>query len=147
VKVNWGDGQTQSLGAINGSVTATHTYGSGGNYNVTAAATMTDNSVEPSVSSPVSVGEFTVTLSSTGQEEDTPISFVAAVSPNTTNVDRYEWDFGDPGSTNNTMKTDGNSAQHVFATAKNYTVTVRVIPVTGSSRSTTLTILVSASGG
>lgn len=140
VRVDWGDGSTTNLGAISSSTSVQHTYGSGGNYTVSATATMADNSVEPSVSTSVSVGEFSVTLTSTGGSSTATVAtFQAQVAPNTTNIREYRWDFGDGHGTT----TNGNTGQHQYEVAGTYTVTVTVVPVTGGSRSTSLVINVS----
>jgi PKD repeat protein len=39
VIVNWGDGRTQSLGAVNGTATVSHVYSSDGTYSVSATVT------------------------------------------------------------------------------------------------------------
>ena len=140
VRVNWGDGASTSLGAVSSSASPQHTYSRGGTYNVTATATMSDGSTESPVSAPVSVGEFAVTLTATGAAVGSAITFEARTAPNTTNVEEYRWDFGD-GTT--PTRTDGNITQHVFTVANTYVITVTVVPVTGNSRSTTVTIVVS----
>ena len=49
VRVDWGDGQSQTLGGITGPVGLTHTYSRAGGYTITATAT--DTSGQPGVSS------------------------------------------------------------------------------------------------
>lgn len=49
VRVDWGDGQSQPLGAITGPVGLTHTYSRAGGYTITATAT--DTGGQPGVSS------------------------------------------------------------------------------------------------
>ena len=44
VRVNWGDGEVDDLGAISGSASPQYTYRGGGIYTVTATATMADGS-------------------------------------------------------------------------------------------------------
>lgn len=128
VSVNWGDGRTQNLGAISGSFPVSHTYETGGQYNVSAFATMNDGSSESPITTTVSVGEFSVGITCTGT---TNATCTATVSPNTTNVDHYEW-FVDGAFVRNT---DGATTSFNFASGSgNHTVTVRVVPVTGGAR-------------
>lgn len=140
VRVNWGDGTSTDLGAISSSVTVQKTYGSGGAYTVTATATMADNSVEPAVSTAVSVGEFTVNLSTTNNSPsvNASVPFSAATTPNTTQVREYRWNFGD----GTEAVTAGPSINKVYNAAGTYTVTVTVVPVVGGARSNSLVVVV-----
>src|SRR5690606_38361725 len=140
VRVNWGDGTSTDLGAISGSGPVQKTYGSGGAYTVTATATMADNSVEPAVSTAVSVGEFTVNLSTTNisPSVNASVPFSAATTPNTTQVREYRWNFGD----GTEAVTAGPSINKVYNAAGTYTVTVTVVPVVGGARSNSLVVVV-----
>ena len=142
VRVNWGDGSSDNLGAISSSTSQQHVYGSGGTYTVTATATMADNSVEPTVSSTVSVAEFGVTISSTNNTPSAgaSVTFTGATTPNTTQVDVYRWNFGDGTPTEDTA---GPSVSHVFTVPGTYTVRLTVVPVKGGSRSNTTIVTVS----
>lgn len=140
VRINWGDGSSTNLGALSSNVSVQKTYGSGGSYTVTGTATMADNSVEPSVSTSVSVGEFTVTLSAspTTGTAGNPVTFTTNVTPTTTQIDEYRWDFGD-GTTTTTL---GNTVTKTYAVVGTYSVRVTVVPVIGSNRTTTLNFIV-----
>lgn len=144
VRVNWGDGSSTNLGAISSSTPVQHTYGRGGSYTVTATATMADNSVEPTVSTSVSVGEFDVTIStpSSAVSRNSVVTFTAGTIPNTTQVREYRWTAVGAGITQ-TKTTDGNIVQFQFTVDGTYTVTVTVVPVTGGSRSNETTVVVS----
>jgi len=147
VVVNWGDGESTSLGAIAGNATPTHTYGRSGNFTVTATATMADGSNDHPVSAPVSVGAFTVgiTANTSTPNDGGTVVFTATVTPTTTQVDHYLWNFGD-GSAQ--QRTDGPSAQHRYVnttspkTSQLRTVTVTVVPVKGETRSNSMVITV-----
>jgi len=139
--VNWGDGTSTNLGAISSSASVQHTYGSGGTYTVTGTATMADNSTEPAVSTSVSVGEFSVSISSTNStpSRGSSVTFTGATVPNTTQVNEYRWDFGDGTS----ATTTGTSVSKVYTTAGTYTVRLTVVPVTGGTRSNSTVVVVS----
>jgi hypothetical protein len=138
VRVNWGDGQCEYLGPVSGNHPASHTYASGGGYTVSATATMTDGSTEPSTSTPISVGEFSVGLSCTGT---TTATCTATVTPNTTNVSRYEWVVtASDGTHTITRSTDGPSTSFSLQSNKTYTVQVTVVPVVGRTRSNSTTV-------
>ena len=141
VVVSWGDGSTTDLGAVSSSASPQHVYSSGGTYNVTATATMSDGSKEDPVTAPVSVGEFGVSISATNNTPSAgaSVTFTGATSPNTTQVDTYHWNFGD----GTTANTTGPSVSHVYTIAGNYTVTLTVEPVKGGSRSNTTIVVVS----
>ncbi len=140
VRVNWGDGSSTDLGAITSSASPQHTYGAGGNYNVSATATMLDGSTEPAVSTSISVADFQVGISSTNASPTVGSSttFTATVTPNTTNVREYRWDFGD----GDTRTTNGPTVSKVYATPGQRRVRVTVVPVTGNSRSNEMTVVV-----
>nr|MBA3948482.1 Ig-like domain-containing protein [Acidobacteriota bacterium] len=146
VRINWGDGTANDLGAVSGSQSAQHTYGAGGSYTVTASATMTDGTTEPSVSTPISVAEFQVGISSTNANPppNTATTFTATTTPNTTNVQEYRWTFRDePAGTTQTRVTQGPTVSYAFPTSGTKTVIVTVVPVTGNSRSNQMTVVVS----
>ena len=146
VNINWGDGESTPLGALNGSATPSHMYARAGSYTVTATATMTDGTTEP-VSTSISVGAFTVSVSANSQtpQKNQIVTFTATVLPNTTNVSHYLWDFGDGSPIE---RTDGPSVQHAFThpepTTKNRTVTVTVVPVKGETRQNSVIVTVQA---
>lgn len=143
VNINWGDGESTPLGALNGSATPSHMYARAGSYTVTATATMTDGTTEP-VSTSISVGAFTVSVSANSQtpNRNQIVTFTATVLPNTTNVSHYLWNFGD----GETARTDGPSVQHAFANSTgaplNRTVTVTVVPVKGDVRENSVIVTV-----
>ncbi|HEX6324337.1 MAG TPA: PKD domain-containing protein [Vicinamibacterales bacterium] len=144
VRVNFGDGTVRDLGAISGLQPVTHVYGRSGNFTVTATATMTDGTTEPSVAAPVSVGTYQVGITATPQTttSGSSVSFTASVTPNTVNVDHYLWNFGDGSAV---RRTDGPTTSHTFTTTgtpSNYTVTVTVVPVVGDARSNSTVVRV-----
>lgn len=143
VRVNWGDGTVENLGALPASSSQTHIYPDSGPYTVSATATMTDGTTEPAVSSSIAAGAFAVGISSSNTNPDvnTPVTFTATVTPNTVNVDHYVWNFGD----GTTRSTDGPVATHTYGEASRNqarVVTVTVVPVVGRSRSNSVNVQV-----
>lgn len=140
VRVSWGDGQTENLGAISGSNQATHTYASGGGYTVSAAATMTDGATEPAVATSISVGEFAVTVSCTVLAGGTA-NCQATVTPNTTNVREYSWRVTKSGVETESRTTAGPSTTFSLTPGSGaYTVTVTAVPVVGGPRQSSTTV-------
>ena len=138
VRVNWGDGTVENLGALPASSSQTHVYPDSGPYTVSATATMTDGTTEPAVSSSIAAGAFAVGISASNQNPslNNAVTFTASVAPNTVNVDHYAWNFGD----GTTRTTDGPVATHTYtapssASGNTRVVTVTAVPVVGRSRS------------
>lgn len=135
VTINFGDGTSQSLGALSGgSTTVAHTYDgpSGSSPKAyTATVTATDvNGETTSTSINVNVtprGALTVglTVAVTGRTAN----FTAAV--NGGDAQSFAWDFGD----GNTATTSVNTTSHVYSAANNYTATVTVTTTDGRTGS------------
>lgn len=130
VVLDFGDGTDLSLGALSGSTSVIHLYGNDGVFTVRATATGVDGATTNRTSQ-VAVGSFDVTITAaTSVLIDTPVTFAAAVAPTTTQISRYEWDFGDGSSGS------GKQTSHAYSAASvgTRTVTVRAIPVRGGSQ-------------
>ena len=114
VTIDFGDGATQALGALSGSTTVSHSYGSPGTKIVTVTAT--DSAGEStSVSMVVAVqprGVLSVSLtaSPTSASAGTPLTFTAAVSPSDAAITLFSWNFGD----GTTRTTTGGTTSHVY---------------------------------
>ena len=139
VFVNWGDGRTQNLGAISGSFPVAHTFEAGGQYNVSAVATMSDGSTEPPIATTVSVGEFSVGIACSGT---TTAICTATVAPNTTQVSEYRWvvTSSDGTPAPQTRTTTGQTTSFSLDPGNTYTVEVTVVPVIGRTRSNSTVI-------
>ena len=128
VRLEFGDGSSQNLGAISGASTATHAYSAPGNYTATAAAT--DATGESgSLSTSVIIGSLQVTLSASPASPNVndPAQFtVSGVS--TAQVDHFTWTFDD-GTASQT--TTGPQLTHTFTSRGAKTVRVDVFGVGG----------------
>lgn len=131
VVVNFGDGRSQTLGAVSGAVPLSHTYTSSGTYTLTA--TVTDSNGDTFTgAAQVGVGTPSVSIKATqGTSPGDPVAFEATVTPAGVTVDRYEWDFGDGG----TRTTTSNTTSHIYSEAKAYTVKVTAV-LSGGVRTT-----------
>lgn len=121
--IDFGDGTSQSLGNLGGgTATVTHTYaGPTGSSAVPYTATVqaTDiNGESQSASTTVIVtprSQLTVTLSAssgTATQGGQRWEFTATVTPTDSQIQSYEWDFGD----GETATTSGNVTAHVYET-------------------------------
>lgn len=132
VGIAFGDGSQQQLGAVNGTINVSHTYGSPGSYTVTVTAT--DVAGEQTVVSTavvvtiVPVG-VVITATPSSPQVNAVVAFTATVTPATTVAASYAWDFGDGG----TAQTTGNQTSHVYTTAGSRTVLVTVTTVSGTT--------------
>jgi Bacterial Ig-like domain (group 1)/PKD domain len=98
VRVSWGDGSSQSLGAVSASTTVAHTYQEAGTFNVSATATDTTGQSE-TVSSTVTVlpgqpPSVLVTANPSTAAVNQNVRLIAQVSGNTSPIVQYEWNFG-----------------------------------------------------
>ena len=127
VSVNWGDGQTQSLGTSSGAIPVSHVYGSSGTY--TVSATVIDSNGDPSnglaqiAVVPKPRPQLALTASPNPATVGQVITFTATVSQTTAGVtvDHYEWVFGDNSGTrhttsNTTTKTYGTGSTSYVVT-------------------------------
>jgi PKD repeat protein len=131
----FGDGGTAS-----GTLTPTHTYTVDGTY--TATLTVKDAQGRTSSSSDtVTVGNSAPTVSAGGPYNGTPgtaVSFSGTASvPDSGDALSYLWTFGD-GATSTAQ-----SPTHAYATAGNYTVTLKVTDSEGASTTATTSATVS----
>lgn len=138
VVINWGDGQTSSLGAITSATNVTHVFNAPGIYTVTATATdaagfSTTNSTLVNVTERATV-PVTVTASpSVASLASTQglVSFTVStggIGTGSGSIRFYEWTFGDGGST----VTTGPAVSYRYGATGNYTVRVRVTTTTGA---------------
>ena len=135
VIVDFGDGSTQSLGAISSVTTVVHLYAAAGTFTVTATAVDSDGA-RTSVATAIVVAALSATGTSTTVAASVPASLTITLSPTTASIDHYEWTFGD----GQTAETTGAVISHVYAVAGIYNVTVRVVPLKGAAITVTIQV-------
>lgn len=145
VTVDFGDGDRQSLGALSGSTTISHTYTNAGTYNVRATATDASGFSEQ-VGTSISVlpGQppaVTITASNNNPSVGEVVILTAQVSGATSTIIRYEWNFG-ADAIPPTAQTTGNRATVSYTATGTKIVTVRVIQGTGPTGDGTTAIVV-----
>jgi hypothetical protein len=146
VRLDFGDGEVRSLGAISGSTTIQHTYQSAGTFEVTATATQATGDQE-SVSTAITIlpaqpPGVIITASDTTPSVNQTITLTATVSGATSTILSYAWDFGD----GSTATTTGNQVTKAYALAAvgSRTITVTVTQASGPQAQGVLTIVVSS---
>ena len=147
VTIDFGDGTSQSLGAISGSTTIQHTYQTEGTYSVRATATEASGFTEQvSTSITILPGQppaIIITASNNNPTIGETVIFTATVSGATSTILRYEWDFGD-GAIPRTAQTTGNRATASYTTLGTKVITVRVVQASGPSGEGTTAVTVKA---
>ncbi len=133
VTLDFGDGSSQQLGSLSGTTTVAHTYANAGTYTVTLTAVDQLGQAYSRVAV-ISVGARAPLIVNVTASPNTPnvqavVTINVAVQPAATQVQRYEYNFGDG------IQTTLASSQttHFYATAGNKVITVRVVAVDGSS--------------
>jgi hypothetical protein len=149
IVVNFGDGSTS--GTLGGGTTSvSHTYNSPGTYTVSATGTGVSGDSKPT-STIIVVGPATpigVNLSSTppsgtpGAGNTVIFTFLATVTPSTTPVQSYAWNFG-TGANPPSATTTGNQASASYVSTGGripVTVTVVVTPTSGPNGNASVVI-------
>lgn len=141
VTVDFGDGNSQSLGAVTGTITVQHVYTSDGSK--TARVTVTDSNGGRNsaativfVQTQAPIVSLTIDSSSTVALVKT-VNFKATVSPASTSVTQYVWNFGD----NTSLTTFTNTTSHDYATPTlPRTATVTITTSTNQTASSSTTV-------
>ena len=136
VAMSWGDGSTQSLGALSGSTSVSHIYAESGTYTVRATATDAAGFSEPVSTTltvlPAQPPSVVVTPSNTSPVVNETVIVRAQVSGNTSSIIRYEWNFGS-GANTPPISTTGNQVPVSWSTTGSKVITVTAIQATGPS--------------
>jgi PKD domain. len=136
VVVSYGDGSSDDLGAVSGTVSVQHVYGDDGTF--TPSVTATDTSGATATASTVIVVQpVLVSISASPQTTPRLYNFTANVTAGVT-VASYTWTFGD--GTSDT--TTGAVTSHLYATAGNKEVTVTIRTSTNVSAKGVTTVTV-----
>jgi len=139
VVVDWGDGSQTDLGTVAAARTVSHTYSNAGNYTITA--TTTSEGGETATASigvtvaPRAVIGVNVSASSSTPSVNTPVTFTATVSGDTTAViSSYVWQFFDSnGNLEATTTTTGNQVTRVFTSTGTKTIVATANTADGRS--------------
>jgi PKD domain/Bacterial Ig-like domain (group 1) len=140
ISINFGDGSTQDLGAVSGSVSIAHVYDSSDTYTVTATGT-TASGDSQSATIVIFVARRTpigVSVSPTTADVNESTQYTVSVTPTNTSVQSVTWDFGD----SSAFTTSGTTTTHVYSTPGTKTLKVTVRSTDGNSGSGTFQIQV-----
>ena len=136
VRVNWGDGQSQPLGALAGSTTSSHTYTEAGTYTVQATATDTSGfseTVQASITIlPAQPPTVQVTPSNLSPTLNETIIVRVQVTGNTSSIIRYDWSFG-PGASLGSTSTTSAQLPVSWNSIGTKVITVTAVQATGPS--------------
>jgi hypothetical protein len=141
VRVNWGDGTSNDLGAVSGdSVSVTHVYRRSGTFSPSVTATASNG--QSTTSSTVVVVEppasFTVTLtaSTTSPTVGQAVTFTATTTPAAIDIEYFDFDFGD-----GTLRLrSGPITSRVYSAAGPKVVTVTAVAADGRTRTAQIEI-------
>jgi hypothetical protein len=133
VTVDFGDGRSQSLGAISGDATIQHTYNEAGTYTVRATAIDVSGFTEQVATSitvlPGQPPGVTITASNSSPTVGQIITLTAVAQGQTSTIQRYEWDFGD----GTTATTTGPQITKSYLTIGTKVIRVTVVQAVGPS--------------
>ena len=137
VTISFGDGTSQSLGAISGITSIQHTYREEGTYTVRATATEASGFTEQvSTSITILPGQPpAVTITASNNSPTCRRNRHLHRDGLGRDLDdlRYEWNFGGPGAVPPTAETTGNRATASYTSPGTKIITVRVIQASGPS--------------
>ena len=135
--VNFGDGTQSSSGTIPAGAIA-HTYTQTGDY--TVQLSVSNGTQTATASAQVTVTAAPAVVAEAGDPQTasvgSPVNFSGAGSYPSSDISRYQWNFGD-GSTGS-----GEFPQHHYSTAGTYTASLTVTGAGGSATGTTTIIVV-----
>jgi PKD repeat protein len=149
VTVNWGDGSSQSLGAISGNSIAQHTYSSPGGYTITA--TMLDSTGNTTVVSAGVVVNITtppsllITVVSSPPSAGLPGAYTFAVTnaANGAVARSVTVDWGDGSALQALGAISGSqTVSHVYALQGTYTITATMTDTAGNTTSVSSSVTV-----
>lgn len=149
VTISFGDGSSQSLGALTGSVTVPHIYNSSGTYIVSVEGTDITGAAVPAVSTSVTVAarlQPTVSIAVTGTPAvGSATTFTVTANPAANSgaiIQEVRVDFGDGSSVGLGATTGSVSVQHVYQSAGTFTATVTARDSNGGNASASTVVVV-----
>lgn len=142
VQLDFGDGDSRSLGALLGTTTVSHQYNRVGFYNVVATATDALGQVGVSTLALQVNDRFAIPLTVTQSVLASLVTFSASATPRTgTSITRYEWNFGDNRGSANTT---GPITSYRYTATGTYRVSLRVIATNGDEGFTEFEVRITA---
>jgi adhesin/invasin len=138
VRVDFGDGTSQNLGAISGPSTASHAYSRPGTYTPTVTANDASGDAQ-SLSTTVIIGSLPITINPSPNPGvvNSPITFTIN-GVGSAQVERYEWFFSEGPSPRTTTSPQ---ISHTFTTRGQKVIRVVVIGVGGGQIGETSTVM------
>lgn len=138
VRVDFGDGTGQNLGAISGPSTVSHAYARAGNYTPTVTATDASGDSQ-SLSTTVIIGSLPIAINASPNPGlvNSPITFTVN-GVGSAQVERYEWFFSEGPSPRTTTSPQ---ISHTFSTRGQKVIRVDVYGVGGGLIGTTSTAM------
>ncbi|MCM3880654.1 MAG: PKD domain-containing protein [Vicinamibacterales bacterium] len=134
VRVVYGDGGADDLGAISGTTPVQHLYSRSGTF--TVSATAEDTAGETAVASTVVVVPFTISLGVSTSPGTLTGIFTANVNPANTTIVRFVWAFHDGLSVDTGSS---NTTSRIYGAPGNYQVSVNATSSTGQTATTSIT--------
>ena len=136
VTMDFGDGSQQSLGAISGSTTVQHTYGTSGTFSVRATAIDASGFSEQVGTSltilPAQPPAVTITASNNNPSVGETVILTATASGATSTILSYQWNLG-ANAVPPTAETTGNQLTVTYTATGTKIITVRVLQAAGPS--------------
>ncbi len=135
VVVNYGDGASDDLGSVTGTVSVQHVYGEDGSFTPSVVATdVTGASASASTVIVVQPMLVSITATPVGLQ----VQLVANISPTLLTIASFTWSFGD----GTTLTTSGPSTTKNYIAPGKYTIRVTVRSTTGHTATATTTVQV-----
>jgi len=129
VLVNYGDGSSDDLGAVSGTVAVQHIYNNSGSFTATVTATDTAGS-SATASTVIVVQPLLVSITATPSTGNPrTFNFTANVSPPGGAIASYAWTFGDGSS----VTTSSATTSHTYAAAGDRVVRVTIRTTTNTT--------------
>lgn len=135
VTVDYGDGSSDDLGTVSGTIGVQHVYRDDGSFSPRVTAQDTSGATA-TASTVIFVQPLLVSISATST--GLSATFTANVSPAGSSVASYSWNFGDGTS----QTTSSNQVSHTYSAAGTYSVRVGARTSTGHTSSGTTSVSV-----
>lgn len=139
VNVNYGDGSSDDLGSVSGTLTVQHVYQDDGSFTPTVTVTDTSGSQPVTASTVIVVQPLLVSITAAQDSGDPQtFTFTANVTPASATIASYAWTFGDGSS----ATTSSATTSHRYTSSGNKTVRVTARTTTNRTAAGSTTISV-----